>query len=222
MSGDRLVVTCRSLPYKQALVKLGVLLAWVEAAARLRPPVALGALQVGAAAVLAAARGGPTHSARRRMGQFVRLLGRGSVTPGRGVPHPAVHELWPRTGPWRQGVESPGGRSGASGAALGRVKRTVVPLLLVGEAQGAAFELGGHAPTRTPDGWQRARCGRARWLPVQQSQVPLVRVEGDRDRLAVAWGRDRAVRAHGPTPTRSWPGDLCPVYWPQVVHQLRM
>lgn len=52
-------------------------------------------------AALAAARGGGGPARKRDPwdGQFVRLLGRGTMTPGRGAPHRVVHDLWPRAGP---------------------------------------------------------------------------------------------------------------------------
>lgn len=89
---------------------------------------AMGAVEV---AALAAARGGPTRVQRRRYlcdGHFVRLLGRGAVSLGRGPPHLAVHELWPHAWPWQEGSE-PGWAFAFVRCGASRARRTVVRCL---------------------------------------------------------------------------------------------
>lgn len=150
-------------------------------------------------ATSAVARGGLRRAARRRyprMGQFVRLLHRGTITAGRGGLHPVVHALEPRSGPWREGGE-PGwvfscGRCGAT--AVGR--RTVRALLVA--------PLGGRDAVPGARLWapraeavpgdvgadpRRARCGAATGVPCLTGPAPQP--------LAVGAGARRRPPARG-------------------------
>lgn len=61
--------------------------------------------------------------ATRAQGYFVRLLGAGTVMPGRGGAHPAVHNLRPLSGPWQDMAGSSGGATLVGGTAPPRVGR---------------------------------------------------------------------------------------------------